>query len=129
MEFTLFSKNQGCGYISKDYYFVNDVTIKHETPIVLGRQELIPGNSFDLDGFFSRPLLYLGKHVSATANQKGQYEIPLKEKLSDELIFYIGEDDGNHYFQAVFKITDTRFFMLYGKGSGRDYNFKNNKWK
>lgn len=84
--------------------------------IRLGNVCLVPELMTDLDGFYKRPLKYAG--------HKGK-----------ELYFYIGDDDADlfkpirSYYEVLHYLSEIRFFKLYSSKGGRDYNFKNGKWK
>lgn len=102
-----FSHSEGSGYMEAS----KDSVPCHAQPITIGGEVIEPGQSTELQGFFRRPLEYLG----------------LKDE--NEMIFYIGEDQGIHYFKSIFWISETRFFIAYKPGSGRDFNFVNGAWK
>lgn len=111
MEYTIFSKNQGGGYISKDEiidYRFKKIVVSFEFGTI---QPLIETN---LGGFFCRKLTYLGCD-------------------NKELLFHIGTEknlfETTVYYQSVYKISDTRIFLMYSNIAGRDYNFINGIWK
>jgi hypothetical protein len=111
--FTIFSNNQGCGYI----HFDRDI-IKSELkviPISVCHKTLYPSDFTDLLGHFCRELEYLGM---------------LGE---NEMIFRIGEIADlfrtSYLYQAVFRIDEERIFEMFSPGAGRDFLFKNGKWK
>lgn len=111
--FTIFSRQQGCGYIYHDYQKMTDQIVP--IPVEIAGETLHPDTDTTLLDFFSRPVLFLGV------------------KDGNEAIFHIGSEKDlfqeKHYFEVVFIITPTRIFQLYAPGSGRDFNFINQKWK
>lgn len=50
-----------------------------------------------------------------------------------ELVFLLGTNDtlfeSKTYYKVVHFISETRIFIVYGEGFGRDYNFVNGRWK
>jgi hypothetical protein len=113
MEWALFSKNQGSGYISGSQFEMEAVIKK--IPETVNLEVIQPGMKTSLSGFFCRQLEYIGKIG------KG------------ELIFYIGNQHDlfleRHYYQSIFKISETRIFEITNPAGGRDYNFIGGKWK
>ncbi len=107
---TLFSSHQGSGYITDTFEEMKKLCtirgVKSFCEIPLKANE-----PSDMCGFFKTPLLLLGVL-----------------KKTKTLIFYIGEHNNKFYFQEVFWIAPTRFFLLYAGGSGRDYHYRNNIW-
>lgn len=87
-----------------------------QTPIRLGDVELAAETMTNLNGFYNRPIKYVGR----------------KDK---KLYFYIGDDDSDlfkeakSYYEIIRHLTEKRFFKLYTHKGGRDYNFKNGRWK
>ena len=80
----------------------------------VGNDCLIPGENTTMSGFFNVPVKYVGI---------------LKDEQSKFMCFYLGEDDRQHYYEVVVYINSLRIFKKYTDLSGRDYIFKNNKWK
>jgi len=111
LERVYFSDAQGSGYITASK---SDVDTRPES-VELGGNRIQPGQITDLNGFWRRPLEYLGLRDSA------------------EMIFYLGEDSDlmgpRHYFQSVLWVSPTRFFEAFKPGSGRDFNFVKGEWK
>jgi hypothetical protein len=111
--FTIFSNNQGSGYI----HFDPDV-IKSElkiNPVSICHKTINPGDFTDLFGHFCRQLEYLGMFGE------------------NEMIFRICEITDlfrtSYVYQAGFRIDEDRIFEMFSPGSGRDFLFKNGKWK
>lgn len=112
MEFTIFSRAQGCGYICTNKKDIDNV-INPES-ITINSKLIEPGQLTDLDNHFSKPVKYLG--IKRSTEHK-------------ELIFELGQDSGCYYYQSVFKITENRIFELFAYKSGRDFNYINGQWK
>lgn len=112
METVIFSNRQGSGYTCANDQEIYSVAQK--LPIQVNGQTYNPGDKTTLNGFFCRPLEYIGS-------------------VDSEAIFCMGntEDLFNQvwFYQSVYIISDARIFLIYGNGFGRDYNFINNKWK
>jgi hypothetical protein len=130
IEEVVYSNKQGWGLIADTKEEMAAVTGAHMEPLRLGNTDLTPGKSYDLDGFFARPLEYCGIYKRPT-----QLFIEITEKglteadISHGMVFYICEGNGRHYYQLVAWIDKDRFFMMYGDKFGRDYNFRKGKWK
>jgi len=111
IEEVVFSNVQGSGYICES----KDAVETRPGSVELGGATLSPGTFSDLNGFFARPLEYLG----------------LRDRT--EMVFYIGSDEQVfktlHYFQSVLWLSPTRFFEMFGYEHGRDFNFVNGVWK
>ena len=109
----LYSQHQGSGYICEEKNDIYQVC-SPGTFELLGKT-YTPGEMTDLAGFFKEPIEYIGND-------------------GKEAIFYMGAGDATlfeqkHYFQWVLIVDHDRIFLIYGHGSGRDYNFRNGKWK
>lgn len=111
LELVFFSDAQGSGYITEKKC---DVETRAES-VKLGCQIIEPGAFTDLNGFWRRPMEYLG----------------MRDRK--EMVFYIGSDSDimstKHYFQSVLWVSQTRFWEAFKPGSGRDFNFVNGVWK
>lgn len=78
--------------------------------VILGNTAFTPGTYTNFEGYWNRELLYVGRK-------------------KQEMYFYIGSDNGKHYYEYFHYIDVNRFFINTHKGqSGRDYNFINGKW-
>jgi len=77
---------------------------------ILGNVHLVSGITTDMDGYWNRQLQYIGcKKVT--------------------LYFYIGEEDGWHYYEYIHYIDVDRFFINTYKGqSGRDFCYLPSGW-
>lgn len=88
--------------------------IRKESITVAGTT-LVPGETSDLAGYFSCPLLFCG----------------IMNKNS--LVFLIGfESDlftDTFYYQVINRISETRLFSMFTPNAGRDFNYINKKWK
>lgn len=82
--------------------------------IAVAGQAVVPGNKTTLNGFFCRPIEYLGVEENGYA------------------IFYIGSQNDlfaqANYYEPVLVVSDTRLFKMYSENAGRDFNFINQKW-
>lgn len=111
LETVYFADAQGSGYITENK---SDVETRLD-PVDLGGHTIEPGAFTDINGFFARPLEYLGLIDSKN------------------MVFYIGSDSDlhgtKHYFQFMLWLSPTRFFEAFKPGSGRDFNFVNGVWK
>lgn len=97
-------------FISSDTREEVESTLTKEGFFILGNTVFNPGTRTDFDGYWNRPLLYIG-------NKK------------QEMYFYIGEDKGRHYYEYFHYITTNRFCInTYNGQSARDFNFANGVW-
>ena len=110
--YTLFSDNQGCGYIFDNetdiHQFIKPITI------AVGTEMINPGDLTNLDNYLTRKVKYLG-----VVDGNG-------------MIFYYGSDNNlfpRYYYGLIFIITKHRIFEMYSPKGGRDQNFINGKWK
>ena len=82
--------------------------------IVVADEIVAPGNITTLNGFFCRPIAYLGIEENGYA------------------IFYIGSKNDlfaqANYYEPVLVVSQTRLFKMYSEYAGRDFNFINQKW-
>lgn len=82
--------------------------------IAVAGEIVSPGNKTTLNGFFCRPIEYLGLEESGYA------------------IFYIGSKQDlfaqENYYEPVLVVSHTRLFKMYSENAGRDFNFINQKW-
>lgn len=111
MGFVIFSDKQGCGYIEESKESLNISKI----PVNICGQSINPGDKTNLSGYLSRDIEYMGI------------------KDDNEMIFYLGSIGDlfstAHYFQAIFRITETRIFEMFSHISGRDFYFIKGEWK
>jgi len=111
MEYTLYSSNQGAGYIAEDDT-VDDRFKPTEAVFEFG--VLKPGDKTDLGGFFAKEFTYVGRD-------------------GNELLFFLGEVvnmlSHKYYYQSIEWISSTRFFMQYSRNAGRDYNWVKGNFK
>lgn len=109
MEWVIFSKSNGCGYISKDNR-IDSRFNKEPAQLCIGKID--PGQQTTLSNFFDRNVMYIGRDGA-------------------EMLFYLGCENSTHYYEAVFLISETKLFQLtkYQPSAGRDYNYVNNEWK
>lgn len=119
MEKVYFSKKVGQGFILDENDNANDFILKKQT--TLNGETLIPGSSYKLNDFFIRPVEFAG--LFSEEMQLKLFEKPL------HLVFFIGEHDGKRYYDIYHKISEQRIFKKYNELSGRDFIFKNGKWK
>lgn len=112
METVIFSDRQGSGYTCTNDQEINSIAQK--LSIQVNSQTINPGEQTTLNGFFCRPLEYIGRNET-------------------EAIFCMGntEDLFNQvwYYQSVYIIADKRIYLIYGPNFGRDYNLINGRWK
>ena len=111
MEYTLFSANEGAGYISDNPEIDERFKLQE---VIFEFGTILPGYENNLGGFFIKPLKYIGRDKK-------------------ELLFFIGTDNSlsgtKFYYLSINYITPTRFYIQYAPISGRDYNYKNKQWK
>jgi hypothetical protein len=115
MEYTVYSNNQGCGYISNNGTDIIDFV--SQVDVTINNKMIKPGELTDLDGYFLHPIKYMGIK---------------KESDSIEMIFEMGHVTdlfgSMYYYQLVFKIDENRIFEMFSWQAGRDHFFKNGKW-
>lgn len=116
--FTIFSDNQGAGYIHEDPNEINTELVTESVSI--NGKKIVPGDYTTLNGHFSRPVIYIGYLLDGLQS-------------SVEMIFKIGTGNNlfatKHYYQSIYRISDTRIFEMYSHISGRDFIFKGGKWR
>lgn len=88
----------------------NDNVSFEKEIIVIGNTTIEPGEKTSLLGFFCRDLTYMGI-------------------LDRKAVFYLGDQDGMHYYQTLAVISPTKLYLNYTWSSGRDWNLVNGKWK
>ncbi|MDR2293347.1 MAG: hypothetical protein LBE11_07745 [Prevotellaceae bacterium] len=75
------------------------------------------GEKTTLKGFFSTPVQFVGFH-------------PDNEKRA---LFYLGYEHSlfNHYYyyEDVLILNEDRIFKMYSNRAGRDFNYRNKKWR
>ena len=103
--------SQGSGYICDKTDEIMDMIIA--SSITINEKTINPGQMTSLDDHFSRAIKYIGVHKDDPK----------------EMIFYLGFENDKYYYSNIHKLTETRIFEIFGFGHGRDFNFKNNKWK
>lgn len=113
----LFKHRQGAGYIADQYEEVFTLQI-HDDQLILGSQTLTPDCMTTLDGFFDVPTKYVGFKLTGTGSMR-----------SKEMIFYLGEDSGKHYFKSIYWIAENEIVIQYMHNGMRDYNYKLRKGK
>lgn len=117
MEQVIYGKGEGMGYISNDYYEIDDLI--NDFPITINNVEILPGELTDLCGYFCRKIEYLGLFK--------------RDDHSKEMIFFLGSDDNSlfpkYYYSAIMKIDENRIFEMFSHKGGRDHILVNNKWK
>lgn len=109
----IYNHQVGMGYILPPT--VDILEHLQAVPVTVGSETIEPNTFTTLSGYFNiLPALYVGMR-------------------ENEMIFYLGnqEDLFEHkkYYLALVKLTENRIFSMFAKGSGRDFNFVNNKWK
>ncbi len=119
----IFSNKEGFGYISNTMAEMLSTVKLHAEPLIFGNLELLPGSETDLEGFLCRKILYMGHK---TPKSKCSIFLP---NGAINLLFYLGEDDNEHYFKSIFYLSPTRIYIQYQPNGGRDYNRVNGKWK
>lgn len=115
----LFGDHEGAGYRSENFDEVDCLTVK--TPVIIGGQTITPNTLTDLVGFFKRKIKYVGLMIGSN-------------EAAPEMIFYMGTGKAdlfgqNHYFQSIFKISETRIFQMFTDIAGRDFNLIKGEWK
>lgn len=118
----IFSDKEGGGYIADSYTEVAKLCQLHAEPIMFGDTELLPICKTDLEGFYNRPVLYMGYK---DAGGKGGIFLP-DDAL--EMVFYIGDDEGKYFFKSVYWISRDRFYIQYNPKGGSDFNRVNGEW-
>lgn len=82
--------------------------------IAVAGQIVTPGSKTTLNGFFCRPIEYLGIEDNGY------------------VIFYIGSQHDlfaqANYYEPVLVVSDTRLFKMHSENAGRDFNYINQKW-
>lgn len=122
----LYTGNEGHGIISETRAEVESALCIHLEPIELGDLKISPGVKTDLEGFYNRPLEYVGYLIDV---KHPPSEIFLdKSKKSYGMVFYMGEDSGKHYYSVIFRISRDRFYIHYKANGGRDYNRVKGVW-
>lgn len=114
IQHAIFSGKQGSGFISDSFEEISQSCspVNADAILIIGNTVLVPEMSFDLEGFFIRPLLYLGLYNSEP----------------HRMVFYMGEHNNRQYFQEVFWLSEDRFYLQYKPNGGRDYNRVNGVW-
>ena len=111
MERVCFSHNEGEGIIADSSELLPVVC----TNVKIGTTELVPGIKTTMNGFFLRDVQFQGM-LNKT-----------------EMVFLLGSTDtlfeSKTYYKVVHFISETRIFIVYGAGFGRDYNFVKGRWK
>lgn len=79
--------------------------------IRIGGVDLVPGTFTTLNGYFTAPIEYVGMVNTNT------------------MLFYTGMANEAKYFYARHYLTENRFFSMFSHIAGRDFNFKEGKWK
>ena len=93
----------------------------NKTPLVI-ESESVPinaGEKTTLGDFFNEPLEYLGKAEDHTS---GFY-------LGNDRKKDLFKDETKHYAECILVLNPQRIFAMTRPGQGRDFNWKNNKWK
>lgn len=87
----------------------------YKDPITVCGKTISPGQITTMNGFFCRPIEYLGKDSDGYA------------------IFFLGKKENflflEYYYEPVLIVTDTRLFKIYSNNGGRDFNYIKNEWK
>ncbi|NPA75257.1 MAG: hypothetical protein GXO25_04155 [Euryarchaeota archaeon] len=112
----VFFKDEGFGYeIEGEFSEIYEIAEKKELRV--GNDLYVPGQKYNLRGFFDRDVQYVGVNKE-------------RPHLS---IWYLGKEKTlfgyKHYFLEIFIVTPYRIFVSYGPGSGRDFNYKGGVWK
>jgi hypothetical protein len=107
------------GGVGEGYITTSPITDLNKKPVSLAGETLIAGQKTTLQGFFARPIEYVGC-------------IKIKNKMI-ELVFHFGFEntlfETKYYYESLHKVSAIRVFKMYSFSGGRDFNFKNNKWK
>jgi hypothetical protein len=107
------------GGVGEGYITTSPITDLNKKPVSLAGETLIAGQKTTLQGFFARPIEYVGY-------------IKMKNKMV-ELVFHFGVEntlfETKYYYESLHKVTETRTFKMFSFMGGRDFNFKNEKWK
>ena len=108
----VYSDNQGSGYIVTEKKALDEI---RREGVTINGSKIKPGQHTSIQGYFSRPLEYLGLIGE------------------NEMLFRIGEQSDlfgtKIYLQSVFRISESRLFEMFSHNSGRDFIFVNGKWK
>lgn len=117
MEFTIFSKSQGSGYIVRNRQkLINEIN-----PVSVSINSIIfinSGENTDLINYFDREVKYLGVKKNSTHTEM-LFLLGTSNDLFSEII----------YIESIYKISETRIFQIFGHGYGRDFNLINGIWK
>lgn len=111
----IFSHAEGSGYITDHPDEIKSILNNTTVMVMFGDTPLVIGSFTDLDGFYNRPVKFMGV--------AGKPEDSLLE-----MIFYIGESWNKHYYKSVFWVDQNRFYIQYQPNGGRDYNRVNGVW-
>lgn len=126
MQSVYFRDGQGEGYITNSKLEMKSKVIFHAEPILLGADLLEPLQHYNIGGFYNRSLQYFGILDDKTNCDGHSLFVPEGTK---ELIFYLGEHDGKHFWTKIYWISATRFVKCFSPKAMRDFNFKSNgKW-
>lgn len=115
IESVIFSRSCGQGYVADcatDYLTLPDF---RAVPVRVAGRIISPGEETNLMGHFSCQFIYLG----------------LVKK--QEMLFWFGSEADlfveRHFYRSVHLITEIRIFSMYTWQGGRDFHWKEGKWK
>lgn len=117
MEEVIFGNSQGEGLILEHGKTLADFFEIDKSDIALGDTVLKFDEETTLSGWFDSPVKYCGK---------------VKENT---LIFLLGSAGGDlfeeakTYYETMLWVSPTRFFRMYYRNAGRDFNFVKGRWK
>ena len=116
MEFVIYNDREGCGYIAYDRQEIqNEVSPR---AITINNKTISPGDITTVYNYYCRPVKYLGLK-KGEAHCEMLFELGTEADLFGEKIF----------LACLFKIEENRVFEMFGENFGRDFWYKNNKWK
>jgi len=113
---TIFRGGMGEGCILEQGQKLEDFYQIDTTPTQMGNCLLEVGKETVMDGYFSSPVVYYGKQ-------------------DKKLFFLLGSEGGDlfqtpkTYYETMLRLDENRFFRMYSRKAGRDFNFVKNKWK
>ncbi|WP_019986479.1 hypothetical protein [Rudanella lutea] len=114
IEYTLYTHNQGCGYVATDPDEYRTLPGFRPESVQVGDEVLTPGVATDCSGFFCRKLLYLG-----LIEENGMlFLIGVLNPLFPECMY-----------QLVHRIEQNRIYENFGDRHGRDFFYKDGRWK
>jgi len=106
--YVIYNKGQGGGYLESNTDITKEFEPK-EIEFVFGT--IKPGEPTDLGGYF-------GLKKPVYCGIKG-----------NEMLFFLGEYDTWFFYISIHYINESRIYIQFSYQAGRDFNYKENKWK